>query len=722
MKGYPFRIFSFLLIGLFSLGQARALEPQDDAEQIIRLMAQALPVTHLSHNALSEILMRRTVENYLRALDFDRTLLKADDVAHIRRQVPTLLEMIEEGDPSFPFEVFLLVRERAQNRVEFVTELLDNGFDLESNDVYQWRRKDAPWAADAEEWDDLWRRKIQNEVVGLMVGRELREQDAEEAMEEKDSGEPSDDEADEGYDDAAAENVDEDEEEAPAWMAPDLSPEERILKRYTRMIEMLNGHDSEFVLGTFLSSFAGAYDAHSSYLSPRREEDFDIQMRLSLTGIGAELTYDEGAARIQRIIKGGPAHRDGRLQQGDRIVAVQQEDEEPVDILYWPLYRSVRLIRGEIGTTVVLHVIPASDPTGSELQLIDLVRDEIKLEEKAARSKIYPLEREGEEFRLGIIHLPDFYADFSAGNSGEATSSATDVRRLLEELNAEEVDGLVMDLRNNGGGSLRDCVEMSGFFIDSGPVVQVRSGRRVNQMSDPRRGVMFEKPLVILVNRLSASASEILAAALQDYGRAIIVGDSKTHGKGTVQTLMPLDRRNDAFGALKVTTAGFYRIDGRSTQLKGVTPDIIIRSSTDVMELGEEYLPNVLPWTWVQPLRFQPFGDLSAYKPELTNRSRLRLQGNEKFQTYQEKVNRLQERVEREKVPLNFNERLEQARMDRELDRLQGSNFGITLDNDNGDDEEDDREQIRPERDLVLNESLHILADLIELTAVTPGS
>ncbi|MEX2606945.1 MAG: carboxy terminal-processing peptidase [Kiritimatiellia bacterium] len=747
------------LIGLILIclaGVNAAVVPQSDAGEIMRLLGQAMPVTHLSHEPLSESLMRRTVDNYLRALDFDRTLLKAEDVTYLRRQAATLENAFKEGDPEFAYAAFELIKERAENRVAFVTKLLDEGFDFEKEESFVWRRKDAPWAKDDAEWDELWRKKVKNEYVGILVSRQIREMEAEEeALEKAEKAEKAQKAAEAaGETDTEQENADETsdgttraaEEEASdeavvTEAAPEadetadeiadtkedaeeevdlelnLTPEERIRKRYERFSEVLNGHDSEYVLGAFLSSLAEAYDAHSSYLSPRREEDFDIQMRLSLTGIGAELTYDEGAAKIQRVMKGGPADRDGRLQSGDKIVAVQQEGEEPVDILYWPLYRSVRLIRGEKGSTVILHVIPASDATGTQVRLIDLVRDEIKLEEKEAHSKVYELERDETVRKLGIINLPDFYADFSRSTNGsEPTSSAKDVRRLLEELNEEDVEGLVLDLRNNGGGSLRDCVEMTGFFVDAGPVVQVRSGQRVSAMSDPNRGVVFDKPLVVLVNRLSASASEILAAALQDYGRAVIVGDSKTHGKGSVQTLLPLDRRNDQYGALKVTTAGFYRVDGRSTQLKGVSPDILIRSPTDVMELGEEYLPNVMPWSWVKPLRFSPYGDLRETNTELAKLSMERLSDHEDYQIHQNKVDRLAERVQRREISLNYQERLEQTKEDRELDKLQSQGLQIAVDeeDDDLDAEEEDRRDIRPEKDLILKEGLEILADLVE--------
>ena len=286
-----------------------------------------------------------------------------------------------------------------------------------------------------------------------------------------------------------------------------------------------------------------------------------------------------------RLIPGGPAERDGRLKEGDKIIAVGQEGKEPVSILHWPLYKAVRLIRGEKDSTVVLTVIPASDRSGTRTRKIDLVREEVKLEEQAAHGKIKNHATAGGDTRhIGVITLPDFYADFSADqNDSDARRASTDMRRLIREQEKEGIDGMIVDLRNNGGGSLIEAIEIAGLFITSGPVVQVKERNGVQVLPDADPMIEYDGPMIVLVNHLSASASEILAAALQDYRRAIIVGDEKTHGKGTVQTLMPLgDRR----GSLKLTTAGFYRINGKSTQLNGVTPDIIIPSYLDVMGLG----------------------------------------------------------------------------------------------------------------------------------------
>lgn len=676
------------------------LEPDENARQITRTLVRVMPQAHMNHEEFTEAVARRTLDNYLKALDFDRSMFLASDIVEFRQRGLSLRDDLLEGRLDLAFAVFERFRERAENRVAFVKAFLEGGVDTDLEEEYVWHRKDMPWVETEEAWDALWRKKITNEYVGHRVSQEMRALDKAEAEAEKEA---------EG--DVAVEAEAEEEGEERSLVAPqlDLPPVERILRRYTQFIDVLRGHDAEYVQQLFLSSFTRAYDTHSAYMSPRTNEDFDINMRLSLTGIGAMLGYEDGAAKIERLIKGGPAHRDGRLQPGDKIIAVGQGEEPAEDILYWPLYRSVRLIRGEIGSTVVLHVIPASDATGTEVRVIDLVRDEIKLEENAANMQIHELERDGRTFRLGILLLPDFYRDFEGDRS-----SAADVRALLEELNLEEVDGLVFDLRNNGGGSLQDAVEMSGFFVDAGPVVQVRSEGNVRVLSDPNRGVVFDRPMVILVNRQSASASEILAAALQDYGRAVIVGDSKTHGKGSVQSILPLDRRDDRLGALKVTTAAFYRVDGRSTQLKGVSPDVEVRSPTDVLELGEEFLDNVLSWTWVSPARYRPFGTLREANAFLRERSAARLAADESFQNFQQKIDRLGERAQRRQVSLNLAKRLEQAKADRELDKLQEDGMMLAAGEEEEDVEEEGRNEIHPERDLVLRESLQILADLIE--------
>lgn len=697
----------FLVAGAIVLGGiAVALtQPGPDAvgpdgpsvyPRVARRVAEDLPEAHLSHGPLGDAIAEKAFENYLKTLDPDRSYFLASDVEEFRKRVPELDDQLRQGRVDFAFVVFDRLKQRAGERLAQVEALLARGFDLTRQETYWWDREEAEWPAGPAEQDELWRKKVKNELVARLAVQQLKE--------EEEAG--------------AAEAAEEAEEAAAAAGRPDdedLPPDELVGKRYRQFNTVLEGHDEEWVLQAYLNAFTQAYDTHSAYLSPRANEDFDIAMKLSLTGIGAVLSYDDGAAKIERLIAGGPAEQDGRLKPGDRIVAVAQDGEDPVDISFWPLYKSVRLIRGEQGTRVRLHVIPASDPTGANVRVIDMVRETIKLEERAARSEIrtVPVADGSDPVRLGVLTLPDFYADQQGIRSGDETSrsASVDVRRLLNELKEQNVEGIILDLRNNGGGSLQEAIELTGFFIESGPVVQVKANRRVQVLRDPDPDIVYDGPLVVLVNRLSASASEILAGALQDYERAVVVGDSRTHGKGSVQSVFPLDRFNEQLGALKITTAGFYRVSGQSTQLKGVEPDIVLPSPLDVMEIGEEFLANVMPWSWVAPASYRKHGDLTDRIARLQAESGERLGANPDFGAYREKLDRLKARLDRKEVSLNLDERLAQSRVEKELDELQ-ERLTAELRESAGVGTEEDAEQEEVE-DLVLNEALLILRDLV---------
>jgi carboxyl-terminal processing protease len=437
-------------------------------------------------------------------------------------------------------------------------------------------------------------------------------------------------------------------------------------------------------------------------LSPNNAEDFNISMKLSLVGIGALLSSEDGAAKIERLIPGGPAEHDGRLKPGDKIVAVAQGDQEPVSILHWPLSKAVRIIRGEKNTKVVLTIIPASDPTGGTISKIDLVRDEVKLEEQAAKGEVRELRGDdGVARKFGVIRLPEFYADMSGRReSGKVPrSSSRDVEKILSDLKTNLIRGVVIDLRNNGGGLLAEAVEMTGLFIGSGPVVQVSDGRATEVLSDDNPDTTYDGPLVVLVNRETASASEILAGALQDYGRAIIVGDTKTHGKGTVQSMANLKNGDPSLGTLKVTTASFYRIAGGSTQMKGVTPDIVTPSILDSMEVGEEYLPHALMWSTVFPALYRRKADLDSILPVLKQQSEERQQKDPRFMAYRSLVEQLGERQKASEISLNLEERLKLARSEKELQKL--------LQNADVKDAEKDKKN----QDIILDEALKILSD-----------
>ncbi|NNJ69913.1 MAG: carboxy terminal-processing peptidase [Kiritimatiellales bacterium] len=675
------------LIGCGELGKSDL-----DVKKISRTVAYSLPVFHLNQLPMDGHVASNAFNLFIDSLDPSRSYFLQSDIDRFSENAQLLHKTLRKGDISFARNVFDVLMERLNDRMAFAEKKLEQGFDIEKQEKFLWDRKDAPWPMNEAEWDDLWRKRLKNEYISRLVSQQVYANDTAEtnAVAQAATNETAS---------AATTNLVADaaiDEEA------NLSPEEFILERYNQFKLTMESFDEEMLLQRYLTSFSHVYDPHSDYMSPSSVEDFDINMKLSLVGIGAMLRPDDGTAKIVRIIPGGPADKDGRLKAGDKIIAVGEGNKEAVSILHWPLYKSVRLIRGEKDSTVVLTIIPAADLSGTRTKKIALVRDEVKLEEQAAKSEIKTLMLEGGETRrLGVISLPDFYADFTASGKDKrnARRASTDVRQLIYDLMLEGMEGLVLDLRNNGGGSLVEAIETAGLFISSGPVVQVKERQGIQVLPDADPEINYDGPLVVLVNRLSASASEILAAALQDYKRAIIVGDKQTHGKGTVQTLMPL---GGSKGSLKLTTAGFYRINGGSTQLKGVTPDIIIPSYLDVMDIGEDSLEHALPWDTVRPAMYRTHNGLEQLIPMLSDQSKERLDENEEFRFYLDKRNRLKERFDTKTVSLSLEDRLAEAEAEKELDDIQNGTFL-----------EDDEKDETP--DIILDESLNILSDLIDL-------
>lgn len=681
-----------LAIVLMALSAAWAV--QQDAEvkaplevfsRSAKLLAHSLPLMHLNKTPWDTEIASQALENFIESLDFERSFFLKSDIEKFRAEAAKLPEQVKRGDLQFALDVYSVFQERVRNRVNFVHALLEEPVDFEVDETYFWKRKYADWPEDEAAWDDLWRKKIKNQLLVQLVEKELGD-DTDVASQ------PTGDE-------------DEDQKTHSQMVNESLSPTEQVLRSYDRYLTVMEDNDETWVAEKYLTSFARAFDPHTDYMSPNSVEDFEINMKLSLVGIGALLSNEEGAALVERLIPGGPAEQDGRLQSGDKIIAVAQGDGEPVDVMHWPLYKTVRLIRGEKNTKVVLSVIPASDPTGTTVTQIDLVRDEVKLEEQAAKGELKTLEDpDGKPFPVGVITLPDFYADLSGGRfSEEARSCTRDVERLIEELTGEGAEAIILDLRNNGGGSLAEAIQLTGLFIDTGPVVQVRDRRNVRTLSDRNPTKTYDGPLVVLINRLSASASEIVAGALQDYGRAILVGDSKTHGKGTVQSLAPLSSANPKLGSAKVTTASFYRIAGGSTQLKGVQPDIIIPSALETMELGEESLDNPLPWSTVEPARYNRYPVATNLFAQLETRSAQRYHQDSRFETYRGLLERMKERQSHKEITLRFEDRLayarEQKALQEQIEKKEGTDQEGKMD------------------DLVLEEAERIARDWWELTA-----
>lgn len=667
--------------------ERQALEPDAFVSEISWRFAKKLPAEHLLQEPFDDTISRRAWSNYIDSLDFDHTYFLQSDVDEFRAHETTLDNEIEKGDLKFAFDVYKRFLDRVRDRNKYVNELVSKGFDLTAAEVFHWKRRDAPWAKDRNEWNELWRLKVKNDYIQRVVAKKMAET---EETDKKAKPDPN-----------AADKA--------------LSVEDQVRKRYAQQLIVMEDNDAAWVTQRYLLSFSQAYDPHSAFMSAENTEDFDIEMKLSLEGgIGAELSTEDGYPKIMQVVPGSPADRDkseNRLVPGDKIAEVGQGDGPTVDVQHMPLTKTVRLIRGRKGTKVVLIVIPKSDPTGTLRKRVELVRDEVKLDEKAASGKVHTItDADGAARKVGVVRLPAFYASMQVGLLKKRTgrSSSEDVAARLRELKKQGVEGVILDLRSNGGGALLEAVATAGLFVPDGVMVQMKDREETQALKDPDSGVVYDGPLVVLVNRLSASASEIVAGALQDYGRAVIVGDSKTHGKGSVQTILPLGR-DRRLGTIKVTNAMYYRVTGSSTQSRGVSSDVVISSPFDMMELGEEYLPNPMPWSRVDGADFNSAGNVSNIVQVLRAKSVARRKDDRSFQLYTNLLARIEKVQKTEEVTLDLNERIRTAQMEKELSNLQ-------VQTDPDEDDATGKESGKP--DVVMQEAMRIVADMADLGKV----
>ncbi len=664
------------------------LVPDVHYAQLAVTCAKYLQREHLSHAPIDDSIASKAFTNYLDSLDYERMFFLQSDIDKFAEKQFQLDNMLLQGNTQPAYDMFSVFLERVTDRVEYASQLVSKGFDFDVKETYRWKRKNEAWAKDKSDWNELWRKRIKNEYLRNKINAETAK---EKSNRDAKSGTTT--------------NLLNSSTNAP------LSPEASITKAYDQFLTMINDSDSEWVLQKYLTAFGNAYDFHTTYMSPSSMADFDIEMSLKLTGIGALLRAEEGAAKVEKIIPGGPADLDkspNHLTAGDKIIAVAQEGKAAVDILHWPLNKAVKIIRGPKGTKVFLTVISAADATGSTIKTVELIRDEIKLEEQAARSKVYDvLGSDGKKRRLGVITLPDFYAsmNLSVFDNSEARSATDDVAKIINNLSTQNIDGIVFDLRNNGGGALIEAIRMSGLFISTGPILQVKERYRMRCLYDDDPATAYSGPMIMLVNKLSASASEIMAGALQDYGRCLIVGDSRTHGKGTVQTVLELDKQ-PCYGSLKVTTSGYYRITGKATQLNGVIPDIILPSAFDFMDIGENALPNPLSFQAEREALYHPVGDVKVYIPDLANNSQLRINSDQLFVAYKKLLTKIEEMTKNPEMPLDYKSRVKMLKTEEELARLQED-----LASDSKDEQTNDLA-----KDLILREGLNILGDLIIMT------
>jgi carboxyl-terminal processing protease len=635
---------------------ARSSEPEAKMGEVAGTVARMLESAHYSRQRLNDEVepgvtqARKALDRYLELLDYNRLFFTQEDIGEFTREYGERLQSdIMLNDLTAAYAIYDRFLDRVADRVGKVGQLLEKDFTFDSQRTTQIVRDKEPWPADEAAADAIWEARIEAELLQAILAEQTL---AEAAAKKKGDADPAMTDNNGGL--------------------PKPAPKEQVKRRYERLLKSLQEETREDQASTFLSALAQSYDPHSEYMSQRALDNFNIQMGLSLVGIGAELRSEDGYAKIQRLVPGGPAERGGHLKVNDRIVAVAQGEAEFEDVVDMKLDRVVERIRGKKGTTVRLQVLPASSLDPSKREVITIVRDEVKLKDEEAKAQVIEtVDENGENTKVGLITLPSFYADMGR-QGGQAKSTTRDVAALLNRLKREGIEGLIIDLRRDSGGSLDEAVRLTGLFIPRGPVVQAKdTNGHVNEMKDPDPGVLWDGPLIVLMNRLSASASEIFAAALQDYGRAVIVGDEKSFGKGTVQTLLEVDRFMPLFahtkqsGAVKLTIQKFYRIKGGSTQLRGVTSDIVLPSLTDQPDVGEGALKNPLDYDEVPARSFTPYGNAASVLPRLRAASEARVADHPEFAYIREDLGRLLERKEQNSVSLNKADRLAEIGEDK---------------------------------------------------------
>ena len=618
------------------------LFPEQRHENIAELVAQFIQKSHYNQVAVNDELSSKVLDFYIENLDRNRMYLLASDIEYFEHYRYQLDDIVKSRPLDPVYEMFEVYQTRVRERLNFALLQLETEPDFTSDGEYQFDRMDEPWAADSAELDAIWRKRVVNDALALAL------------------------------------------EDEPWEKIHDV-----LSKRYEGFIKRLDQVNNDDVFERFMNMFAHAVDPHSSYLSPRNADEYRIAMSLSYVGIGATLQTEDDFVRIVNIIRGGPADFDGKLKRDDRITAVAQGAEgEFADVIGWRLDDVVDLIRGPKESIVRLQIIPANAVPGSPKQVIELTRGSVKLEEQAAKRKIIKVPREGREWSIGVIEVPGFYRDYRALNSGDTdfTSVTKDVKRLIGELEEQGIDGLVVDMRGNGGGHLTEATALSGLFIDNGPIVQLRNSVDVDRSPpqrlddpDPVARVAYNGPLAVLVDRFSASASEIFAGAIQDYARGVIIGQ-QTFGKGTVQNLYSLDqyfRSEDekGFGQLTLTIGKYYRVTGASTQHRGVYPDISLPSNIDTEIVGESARENALPWDTVKTTRFAAGAPLGVTIESLTANHVERSKIDPNFQYQMDRIQASKEIRDQKTVSLNIETRRTQREeqlgeaLDRENER-----------------------------------------------------
>ncbi len=633
-----------------------------------RVISYILDNNHYRKIKLNDSLSAAILTRYVKELDNSKTYFLASDVKAFDRYKYSIDDLTRSENVTPAFEIYKVFDKRYKERMDYVLNTLVNqNFDYATDEYYDTDRDKASWAISKEELNDIWRKIIKSQALSLKLAGKKPEEIT-----------------------------------------------ETLKTRYQRFSKTFSQFNSEDVFSIYMNSITEAYDPHTNYMSPKQSDLFKQQMSLSLEGIGAQLQSENDYVKIVKILPGGDAQKSGKVNVNDLITAVAQgKDGEMVDVVGWRLDDVVKLIKGPKGTVVRLMILPAKTGVNGPAQEVVLVRDKIKLEDQAAKKEVINYQLNGRQAKLGVISLPSFYMDYEAYQKGDPNYKSTtrDVKRLIGELKAEGVEGIVMDLRNNGGGSLPEAVDLTGLFIKDGPVVQVKnSTNKIDVLPDDDKEIFYGGPLVVLTNRFSASASEIFAGAIQDYQRGVVVGES-TFGKGTVQTVLDLSRfinDTEPVGELKLTFQKFYRVTGSSTQHKGVSPDINLPSPFDAEHFGESSSPNALPWDVIRAANFQKVTQVNPQVLAGLNKAysdRTRYDANlKKFIT---ETDELKKNLNETRISLNETKRkqemaeAEKKKAAEKLDTKITSKEGLPVD------------ELQNLKDEYLREGLLILGDLI---------
>ncbi len=664
------------------------MEPDDNLRRVGQINTSILMQLHYQHPLFDNKLSKESFKQMIKMFDRNRSYFLASDVEQFKAFERKFDDAIRTGRIELAYDFFELYEKRYRERNSFALKLLEAPFDFDKEEDFKFDRQESDWFVSPKEQDEYWRQKVKHDALNLKLADQTDEE-----------------------------------------------IKQKLTKRYRSNIRRMAQTNSEDVFGFFMNAINASIDPHTTYYTPRQFEDFNINMSLKLQGIGAVLTQEDEFTKIVRIVNKGPAQKSGQIFKDDKIIGVAQgERGEMVDVIGWRNSDVVDLIRGEAGSVVRLQVIPHTSGGDATTKIVRLIREEIKLEDQAAKADVLEIKQNGKNVKYGVIELPSFYAQTVASSSGgnEVTSTTSDVKRLIGELKKENVQGLIIDLRNNGGGSLTEAVDMTGLFIDKGPVVQGKDFEgNVRVLRDTDGKTFYEGPLAVMVNSGSASASEIFAGAIQDYGRGIVVGEN-TFGKGTVQTIRELSRlvRNpeSEMGALKFTIEKFYRVTGESTQLEGVKPDISFPSFYDLKEHGEASYDNALSWDTIETTNFDPNKAISSYIPYLSKVHQQRAANEKQFSNLLDDVAHIKAERDKKSISLNYKKRLAD-RLKSEEKTLNRANAKRVAQNRKPFKDLDAYEEYLKEQDeinrnlkginfdddFLLHETANILADLVEI-------